>query len=203
MRKQFLTAFALGAVLAAVTASAQTPPPTPSRTRATVESATDTSLQVKTRTGQAVTIALTPTTRYVAVSHGEISAIQPNSYIGTAAAPQPDGSLKAIEVTVFPESMRGSGDGHYAWDLPNASTMTNGVVGKLDNAHGRTLTVDYKGGEKQILVPDDVPVVTLAPGDHSLLKPGVHVVVVATKAADGSLTAGAVLAGQNGVVPPM
>jgi hypothetical protein len=202
MRKQFLTAFAFGAVLAAVTASAQTPPP-PSRTRATIESATDTSLSVKTRTGQAVTIALTPTTRYVAVSHGEISAIQPNSYIGTAAAPQPDGSLKAIEVTVFPESMRGSGDGSYAWDLPNANTMTNGVVGKLDTAHGRTLTVDYKGGEKQIVVPDDVPVVTLAPGDHSLLKPGVHVVVATAKAADGSLTANAVLAGQDGVVPPM
>ncbi|MDB5363517.1 MAG: hypothetical protein JWO51_4814 [Rhodospirillales bacterium] len=201
MRKHFLTAFALGAALAAFTASAQTAPP--SRTRATIESATDTALTVKTRAGQAVTIALTPTTRYVAVSHGEISAIQPNSYIGTAAAPQPDGSLKAIEVAVFPESMRGSGDGHYAWDLPNASTMTNGVVGKLDNAHGRTLTVDYKGGEKQIVVPDDVPVVMMAPGDHSLLKPGVHVVVVATKAADGSLTAGAVLAGQDGVVPPM
>jgi len=202
MRKQFLAAFAVGAVLAAVTASAQIPPP-PSRTRATIVSATDSALSVKTRTGQAVTIALTPTTRYVAVSHGEISAIQPNSYIGTAAAPQPDGSLKAIEVTVFPESMRGSGDGSYAWDLPNANTMTNGVVGKLDNSHGRTLTVNYKGGEKQIVVPDDVPVVTLAPGDHSLLKPGVHVVVVTTKAADGSLSAGAVLAGQDGVVPPM
>ena len=202
MRKQFLAAFAVGAVLAAVTASAQTPPP-PSRTRATIVSATDSSLSVKTRTGQAVTIALTPTTRYVAVSHGEISAIQPNSYIGTAAAPQPDGTLKAIEVTVFPESMRGTGDGHYAWDLPNANTMTNGVVGKLDNAHGRTLTVQYKGGEKQVVVPDDVPVVTLAPGDHSLLKPGTHVEVVAMKAADGSLTAGAVLAGVGGVTPPM
>lgn len=202
MRKQILTTLALGAVLLAGTASAQTPPP-PSRTRATIESVTDSSIAVKTRSGQAVTIALTPTTRFVAVSHGEISAIQPNSYIGTAAAPQPDGSLKAIEVTVFPESMRGSGDGHYAWDLPNANTMTNGVVGKLDNAHGRTLTVDYKGGEKQILVPDDVPVVTLAPGDRTLLKPGVHVVVVTAKAADGSLTANAVLAGENGVVPPM
>jgi hypothetical protein len=202
MRKRFLAAFATGIVLAAVTALAQTPPP-PSRTRATILSATETALSVKTRAGEAVTIALTPTTRYVAVSHGEISAIQPNSYIGTAAAPQPDGSLKAIEVTVFPESMRGSGDGHYAWDLPNANTMTNGVVGKLDNAHGRILTVAYKGGEKQIIVPDDVPVVMLAPGDRSLLKPGVPVVVVTIKAADGSLTAGAVLAGQGGVVPPM
>lgn len=202
MRKQILTAFGLGVVLLAGAASAQTPPP-PSRTRATIESVSDGAIVVKTRTGAAVTIALTPTTRFVAVSHGEISAIQPNSYIGTAAAPQPDGSLKAIEVTVFPESMRGSGDGHYAWDLPNASTMTNGVVGKLDNAHGRTLTVDYKGGEKQILVPDDVPVVTLAPGDRTLLKPGVHVVVVTAKAEDGSLSANAVLAGENGVVPPM
>ncbi|HEV2678731.1 MAG TPA: hypothetical protein VGV37_29660 [Aliidongia sp.] len=202
MRKTLLPVFALGALLLAGTASAQTPP-APTRTRATIESVSETSIAVKTRTGQAVTIALTPETHFVAVSHGEISAIQPNSYIGTAAAPQPDGSLKAIEVTVFPESMRGSGDGHYAWDLPNANTMTNGVVGKLDNAHGRTLTVDYKGGEKQIVVPDDVPVVTLAPGDRTLLKPGVHVVVIAAKAADGTLSANAVLAGQNGVVPPM
>jgi len=203
MRKTLLTAFALGVTVFTATASAQTPPSPPTRTRATIDAVTDTTLSVKTRTGQALTIALTPNTRFVAVNHGEISAIQPNSYIGTAAAPQPDGSLKAIEVTVFPESMRGTGDGHYAWDLPNANTMTNGVVGKLDNTHGRTLTVDYKGGEKQVVVPDDVPVVMLAPGDRSLLKPGVHVVVVSAKGADGALTANAVLAGENGVVPPM
>jgi hypothetical protein len=202
MRKQVLAAFTLGTVLVAGTAAAQNPPP-PTRTRATIESVTDSAITVKPRTGAAVTIALTADTRFVAVSHGDIANIQPNAYIGTAAAPQPDGSLKAIEVTVFPESMRGTGDGHYAWDLPNANTMTNGVVGKLDNAHGRTLTVDYKGGEKQIVVPDDVPVVTLAPGDRSLLKAGVHVVVVSAKAADGSLKAGAVLAGVDGVTPPM
>ena len=200
MRKSFLAAFAFGVALAAATASAQTPP---TRTRATIVSFTESSITVKPRTGDAVTIALTPTTRYVAVSKSEISAIQPNSYIGAAAAPQPDGSFKAIEVTVFPESMRGTGDGHYAWDLPNANTMTNGVVGKLDTAHGRTLTVDYKGGEKQIVVPDDVPVVTLAPGDHGLLKAGGPVEVISIKGADGSLTANAVLAGVNGVVPPM
>jgi hypothetical protein len=203
MRKHFLAAFSFGVALAAVTASAQTPPTPPTRVRATIVSFTDTSITVKPRTGEAVTIMLTPTTRYVAVSKSEISAIQPNSYIGTAAAPQPDGSFKAIEVTVFPESMRGTGDGHYAWDLPNANTMTNGVVGKLDNAKGRTLTVNYKGGEKQIIVPDDVPVVTLAPGDHSLLAAGGHVEVVGVKGADGMLSANAVLAGVNGVVPPM
>ena len=202
MRKQILTALTLGAVLIAGGASAETAP-TPVRTRATIESVTDNAITVKPRTGAAVTITLTPETHFVAVSHGAIADIQPNSYIGTAAAPQPDGSLKAIEVTVFPESMRGTGDGHYAWDLPNASTMTNGAVGKLDSAHGRTLTVDYKGGEKQVTVPDDVPVVTLAPGDRGLLKAGVHVVVFGPKAADGTLSANAVLAGVNGVVPPM
>jgi hypothetical protein len=201
MRRHMLTMFALGASLLASAAPAQTP--AVGRTRATIESVTDTSIAVKTRAGQSVTIALTPDTRFVGVTQGEISAITSNSYIGTAAAPQPDGSLKAIEVTVFPESMRGSGDGHYAWDLPNASTMTNGVVGKLDNVHGRTLTVNYKGGEKQIVVPDDVPVVVLVPGDRKLLKSGVHVVVVTSKGVDDSLSANAVLVGENGVVPPM
>jgi hypothetical protein len=202
MRKHMLGALGLGVSLIVGVASAQTPPAV-SRTRATIESVTDTSITVKTRAGDTVTIAVPPDTRLVAVSHGEISAIQPNSYIGTAAAPQPDGTLKAVEVTVFPESMRGTGDGHYAWDLPNANTMTNGSVGKLDTAHGRTLTVNYKDGEKQIVVPDDIPVVIMAPGDRSLLKPGVHVVVVAIKADDASLSARAVLAGVNGTVPPM
>lgn len=200
MRKHLITGLALGATLLAGVAFAQPAPV--SRTRGTIESVTDTSLIVKTRAGQA-TIAITPATRFVGVTHGDIAAIKPDSYIGTAAAMQPDGTLRALEVAVFPESMRGSGDGHYAWDLPDANTMTNGAVGKLDTTHGRTLTVMYKGGEKMITVPDDIPVVMLEPGDRTLLKPGAHVVVVTSKAADNALSANAVIAGVNGVVPPM
>ncbi|WAH60456.1 hypothetical protein LZ023_13455 [Pseudomonas silvicola] len=104
---------------------------------------------------------------------------------------------------VFPPSMAGTGDGHRAFDLASNSSMTNGSVGDLVVANGRTITVKYKGGEQKILVPDDVPVVNLVPADRSLLKPGVKVVLFAQKAADGSYTAKAISAGENGLKPPM
>jgi hypothetical protein len=100
--------------------------------------------------------------------------------------------------------MKGTGEGHYGWDMGQNSTMTNGTVGDLVVSNGRTMTVKYSnGGEKKITVPEDVPIVSLEPSDRSLLKPGAHVIVVPTKAADGTLTANRISVGMNGIVPPM
>lgn len=160
-------------------------------------------LKVHTNRGQDLSIALAKDLQVRGVTLANIADIKPGSYVGTAAIPQADGTLKALEVHVFPPELAGTGDGHRAFDLTKDSTMTNGSVGDLVTANGRTMTVNYKGGEKKVVVPDDVPVVNLVPGDRSLLKPGVKVVLFAQKAADGSLSTKAVSAGENGVTPPM
>ncbi len=104
---------------------------------------------------------------------------------------------------MFAPSMRGVGDGHYPWDLGANSTMTNGAVGALQGTSGRTMQVKYKGGDKEITVPEDTPIVAVAPADASIVKPGAHAMVLAPKGRDGTMTATFVLVGLNGVTPPM
>ncbi|MGY2199136.1 DUF5666 domain-containing protein [Pseudomonas gingeri] len=160
-------------------------------------------LKVHTLANEDVTVALTKDTQVRGVTLAKLADIKPGSYIGTAAMPGPDGTLTAMEVHVFPPELAGTGDGHRPFDLAQGSTMTNGRVGELKVANGRTLTLSYKGGEKKVVVPDDVPVVNLVPGDRSLLKPGVKVVLFAQQGADGKLAAAGISAGENGVKPPM
>jgi hypothetical protein len=118
--------------------------------------------------------------------------------------PQPDGSLNAVEVHIFPEAMRGTGEGHYPWDLQPQSTMTNANVEQVVSAvDGRTLTLKYKDGEKKITVPANAPIVTYVPGDKSDIKPGAKVFIVAVKQADGTLQGRAWRIGRDGVTPPM
>lgn len=160
-------------------------------------------LKVHTKTGENVVISLTKDTKVRAVTLANIEDIKPGSYIGSAAIPQDDGTLKALEVHVFPPELAGSGDGHRPFDLARGSSMTNGSVGDLVVSNGRTLTVNYKGGQQKILVPEDVPIVNLMPGDRSLLKVGVKIVTFVTQSADGTLTAQSISAGKDGVTPPM
>lgn len=160
-------------------------------------------MQVKVNSGEDVTVHLTQDTQVRAVTLARIDEIKPGSYIGSAAMPNPDGTLTALEVHVFPPAMAGTGDGHRAFDLKEGSSMTNGTVGDLVVSNGRTLTVKYKGGEKKIVVPEGVPIVNLEPGDRSLLKAGVKVVLFAAQGADGTITAQAISAGKDGVTPPM
>lgn len=172
----------------------------PARTRGTIEQVSDQSITLKTRGGAAATMALMPDTKIVAITNAQIADIKPDSYIGSAAVPQPDGTLRALDVQVFDPVMRGSGEGNFPWDKAPGSSMTNGVVGGLVGTNGRTMTVNYKGGQKTIVVPADVPIVAMAPGERSLLKPGAHVIVFANPA---GTAAAAVAVGVNGVVPPM
>ncbi|PTR22088.1 MULTISPECIES: hypothetical protein [unclassified Pseudomonas] len=160
-------------------------------------------LKVHANSGENVVINLSKDTKVRAVTLANIEDIKPGSYIGSAAIPQEDGTLKALEVHVFPPELAGSGDGHRPFDLVKGSSMTNGSVGDLVVSNGRVLTVNYKGGQQKILVPEDVPIVNLVPADRSLLKVGVKIVTFVTQGADGTLTAQSISAGKDGVTPPM
>ena len=186
--------------LIAATALAQAP----GRVRGTVASLDGTVLHVMVYSGQDVAIALSPSYGVTSLIPATLADVQPGSFIGTAADTQPDGTLVAKEVHIFPESMRGAGEGHRGFDLGPKSTMTNGTVGQeVKGTLGNTLTVDYKGGEKSIVVPPDAPVVMFAPGDKAMLVPGAHVIVQTQTAAGGTLTAERVTVGRDGLVPPM
>jgi hypothetical protein len=200
MKRTLFSLLGLGLAIVSVAAAAESPV---TRVRGTIEQATDQSFQLKTRDGKNITVKLTADTRVVGVTHAEISDIKPDSYVGSAAVPQPDGTLKALEVSVLDPAMRGAGDGQVDYDLAPLSKMTNGAVGDLAGTDGRTMTVKYKGGEKKIVVPADVPIIALAPGDRGLLQTGVHAVVYAPKSDEGVLSAAVVLAGRNGIVPPL
>lgn len=175
----------------------------PTRVRGTIAAVAGDVLTIKTNGGENLAVALRQDTAIHAITLAQISEIQPGRYIGTTAVPQADGTLKALEVHVFPPEMAGTGDGHRPWDLAPDSSMTNGVVGELMTSNGRTITVKYKGGEQKVVIPDNMPVVNIEPGDRSLLVPGTHVMLFAEKNADGTLTARAISAGKNGVTPPM
>ncbi len=160
-------------------------------------------LTVTSNAGQTVAVALPPDTTIVALTAGTLDQVKPGSFIGTAARSQPDGTLQAIEVQVFPESMRGAGAGSHPYDLGAGSSMTNGTVGQLVGTSGRTMTVTFPGGERTVVVPPDAPVVDFAPGTAAQLTPGAHVIVNAGPGGAGALSAKFVLVGLNGLVPPL
>lgn len=173
------------------------------RVRGTIESVDADHVTIKPRIGQSISVKFADAMRVAAASKAEIGDIKPDSYVGTAATPQADGSLKALEVAVFAPSMRGTGDGHYPWDLEKENTMTNGAVGALTGTAGRTITVTYKGGEKTITVPEDVPIVSLNPSDKSVIKVGARVVAITKADTAGAIVADRMIVGENGTVPPM
>lgn len=121
-------------------------------------------MRVVTRGGGKVLLSLAGDVGVTIIVPIAIEAIKPGSFIGTAAVAQPDGSLRALEIQVFPERMRGVGEGHRPWDLGAGSTMTNGTVGDLKVSDGRLLTLAYKGGEQKVFVPENAPVITYEPG---------------------------------------
>jgi hypothetical protein len=161
-------------------------------------------LQVRTRSGALADIDLGQQYTVTAVVRVQPEAIVRGSYVGTATLPQSDGTERALEVLVFPESGRGSGEGHYPWDLQPGSMMTNATVAKIvDVDNARRLTLAYKDGEKVVIVAPNVSIVTFEPGTREMLRPGAHVMLGATVRPDGSLTASRVSVGKDGLVPPM
>lgn len=204
MKTMFGATLALLCVLATSQAIAQAPAPNPTqRLRGSVQSFDGSTLVVKERSGEVISLALAADLSVSEVVPIELSAIQPNSYVGSAGMPQPDGSVRALEVLVFPEAARGTGEGHRDWDLQPGSTMTNATVADVvSSVQGRTLKLRYKDGEKTLQVPEGTPVVTFKPGERSLLVPGAKVIVTA-QMRDGKPTALRIQAGRNGFAPPM
>lgn len=195
--------------------------------RGTVQSLDGHVLTVSTSTGL-TRVLLAPSTPVTTVVQSDRGHITDGSFLGIVSVTQPDGSRRAVEVTVIPEEMRGTGEGSYLWDFPSvdggskmtngtvaSSRMTNGTVSRsrmtngtvTAQADGSSLTVQYKDGastgSQTITIPPDIPVVAIEPGHSVDVQPGVHVFVVAHLASEGVLTADQVVAGRNGVVPPM
>jgi hypothetical protein len=175
------------------------------RVRGTIERADGNNLIVKSRDGAELKIALAEKALIVAIIKASLADIKQGSFVGVTGMPQADGSQRAIEVHIFPESMRGTGEGHYAWDLRPGSTMTNANVEQtVTGVDGQTLSVKYKDGEKKLIVPPDATIVTYTPGDKSELKPGTKIFIAAAKKLpDGSLEAPRVNYGKDGITPPM
>jgi len=200
-RRHFCYIAAAGSV--AITSTARAQAPQPMRLRATIDAVDGKSLSLTTRAGEKVTVSLAPDAAVAAIVPVRLEDIKPGSFVGTAAVPQPDGTLRALEVHVFPESMRGTGEGHRPFDLQPQSTMTNGTVGTVTGSSDRTLTITYAGGEKTVAVAANTPIVTYEPGSPALLVPGAHIILFGNQAPDGKVTATRISVGKNGLVPPM
>jgi len=177
---------------------------TPTRVRGSIEEFDNSVLTVKTREGSTVKIKAAENLAVNGVVALRLADIVPGKYVGTASVPQPDGSEKALEVLVFPDAMRGSGEGHYPWDLQPNSMMTNAEVAQVVTiGSNREMILRYKDGERKVLVVEGTPIVSFTSLDRTALKAGVRVFVVAQRQPDGSLTAARVTVELNGVVPPM
>ena len=204
--------FAVSVVMlaSATLAQAQVPAQPTVRLRATIEKIDSTSITVKERSGEVITLVRPADMSVSEVFPLALADIKPGSYIGTAAMPQADGSQVALEVLVFPEAARGTNEGHFPWDLQPQSTMTNATVAGLAAAPanvpgGQALTLKYKTGEKIVIVPTGTPVVSFKPGNadqQALLVPGAKVVITAQEK-EGKPTALRVLVGRDGFNPPM
>ena len=175
------------------------------RVRGTIESKDHQTLNVKARDGENLKVKLADNAPVRAVIKASLSDVKPGSFVGITAMPQPDGTQKAVEIHIFPEAMRGTGEGHRPWDLMPNSTMTNATVAtQVASSNGKTLVLKYKDGEKTFEVPPSVAVVTFAPATEADLKPGEKVFsAAAKKLPDGTILASNISVGRNGINPPM
>ena len=191
-------------MLFAASALAQNAPPAVAR--ATIESVSpdQSTLAVRTRQGGEQAIRLGPKTRYVLVAPAALADVKPGAFIGVAAMPGENGELKAMDVHIFPEAMRGAGEGFRPYDLAPGSTMTNGNIdARVEGVSGPKLTVSYKGGQQTIVVDPKTPIVAFEPGAESDLKPGAAIIARGPKQEDGAIDAAFILIGKDGLVPPM
>jgi hypothetical protein len=182
---------------------AQQPPTV--RIRGAIEAVDGSVLTVKSREGADIKVRMTDNVVVIGIAKSALSDIKPNSYIGVSAMPQPDGTQKALAVHIFPEAQRGAAEGFRAWDLRPNSTMTNATVAEtVAGTDGQNILVKYKDGEKKVVVPPGTPIVAFVTGDKTELKPGAKIIIFgATKKDDGTLEAGRVGVGLDGITPPM
>ncbi len=175
------------------------------RVRATIEKVDGSTLSVKTRDGEDLKITLADKPVFIAIVPATLADLKPGTYVGSGATPSPDGSLVAMEVHIFPETMRGTGEGHRPMEGPSQATMTNANVDvSVTAVDGQMLTLKYKDGEKKLLVTPKTAIVAYTPGDRAELKPGIKIFIAAAqKQPDGSLQATRISYGRDGLTPPM
>ena len=194
------------ALLVAASASFAQQQPSTVRVRGTIEAADGPMLAVKSRDGHtSYQVKLADNVSIRGIVQASLADIKQNSFIGVTGMPQADGSQKAVEVHIFPEALRGTGEGHRPWDLAPNSTMTNATVAQMvKGVEGDEITLKYKDGEKKIIVVPSTAIVTYVPADKSELKPGAKIFIsAANKKEDGTLEAAAISVGRDGITPPM
>jgi hypothetical protein len=176
----------------------------PKIVRGTITNVSGNKLKVDDGHGKVDEVNLTNDANIAVVRSASLSDVKPDSYVGVAAKPGPGGTLQAIEVHIFPPSMRGTGEGTQNWDLGAGSSMTNGRVAKVDNVGENKLTVSYRGGEKTIAIGPSTKIVALAPGNRDELKPGIKAFIpISGSESDGSMQATRMTIGSGGMAPPM
>jgi hypothetical protein len=195
---------AAAAIAVVAPALAQQPAPQTTRLRGVIDQIDGAAVLARSSKGEELRLKLGDKALVVAVVKASMAEIQPGLFIGSGAMPQPDGSQKAIEVHIFAESMRGAGEGFRPWDGAPNSTMTNGTVGaSVAGVDGPVVTVQYKDGEKKIIVGPNVPIVRYEIADISVITSGAPFTAIATaKAADGSFDVSRVNIGRGGASPP-
>jgi hypothetical protein len=174
--------------------------------RGTIEtvSADGGTLGLKTRGGEAATVRVKPEQQIALVVPATLADVKQGAFIGVAAVPGDGGALKALEVHIFPEVARGTGEGFRPFDLAPGSSMTNGALSaRVDGVEGPTLTVTYHGGQQTIRVDAKTPIVGFELGSHADLKPGAALIVRGPRTEDGVVDAVRVIVGKDGLVPPM
>jgi hypothetical protein len=178
--------------------------PVPTRVRGAIDAVNGDVLTVKSRAGEDVKLHMAGDIKVVGITKISMADIKVGSFIGATTVPGPDGKQNAVEVHVFPEAMRGTGEGSRPWDLKPNSTMTNATVAQsVASNDGHSLTVKYKDGEKKVEVTPDTAVVTYVPADKSDLKPGAQVIAFMKQLPDGSFETSRVSVGRDGLTPPM
>jgi len=191
-------------VAASVLAAAAQQPPTPTRVRGTIEGVDGDVLSVRSRSGEHVKLHLTGDAKVVGIIRISLADIKLGSFIGTTTVPGPDGVPTAVEVHVFPEDMRGTGEGSRPYDLRPNSTMTNATVSEqVAGNDGQTLMIKYKDGEKKVTVGPDTPVVTYVPADRADLKADSKIIAFVKQLPDGSFETNRISVGRDGLTPPM
>jgi hypothetical protein len=178
--------------------------PTPSRVRGTIEGVDGDVIAVKSRGGEDIKLHMTSDMKILGITKISLADIKVGSFVGATTVPGPDGSQNAVEVHVFPEAMRGTGEGSRPYDLRPNSTMTNATVAESVAANdGKTLLVKYKDGEKKVVVSPETPVVTYVAADKSDLKEGAKIIAFVKKLPDGSFETDRIGVGRDGLTPPM
>ena len=196
--------FALALSMLALAGSVAVAQAPGTRLRGTVERMEGSTLELKAADGREVKVALAPGFSIGGVVAAKATDIAKGSFIGVGARPQPDGTLMAVQVFIFPEAMRGTGEGHRPWGVLPDSTMTNATVAEtVSRVDGANLVLSYPGGEQKVVITPEASILMAAPAETSELKPGAQVAMTASRQTDGSYSTSRITVAKSGAKLPL